>query len=643
MPPIASPQWISTLDALDYAFQPIVNIHTGVCYGVEALLRNTDTAGFKTIGAFFDHAWRDGVLHQVDMHLRHKAIEKLAGLENREQVKLFFNLDNRILNSEDYQSGNTIRLLKTHHLHHDAICFEISERHQILGTKTILGVLDNYRAQGFKIAVDDFGAGFSGLQTLYYTEPDFIKIDRFFIQDISNDHKKRLFVSNIVNTAHIMGSIVVAEGVETEQEYYGCRDIGCDMIQGYLVQRPQLDTATILKQYTHILQLSQTDHRLKVSQDKKLIDTEMDYLPPIVYSENIFDIFEQFRTKVKNTFIPVINHNAEPLGVIRESTLKEYAYSPYGRELLKNPAFAKKMGDFVVKFPVADIHASVEEVLQIYSRNETLEGILITENMQYKGFLSAQALLKILNEKNLSIARDQNPLSRLPGNTLIHEYVSTALENTQTPCSLIYFDFDNFKPFNDKYGFRSGDRLILLFADLLKKKVVADRIFAGHVGGDDFFMGIRSLPFSEIEAKIGRLIQQFRKNAESFYDPEAICAGYIESPNREGLIQRFPLIAVSAVVLHLPSGRQIYTTDEISRTLAEHKKKAKCSPTSMFVHTVCIEKTDCCVSHAFQTCLPEKDFQRRVSYHNFDPEKEIFGSPARFAPISVQAVRHAAV
>ena len=73
--------WPSRLSRIEYAFQPIVNIHTGVCYGCEALLRNWEDAGIRSISRFFDQAYADGVLYSVDLALREKAIEKFARLE----------------------------------------------------------------------------------------------------------------------------------------------------------------------------------------------------------------------------------------------------------------------------------------------------------------------------------------------------------------------------------------------------------------------------------------------------------------------------------------------------------------------------------------------------------------------------------
>ena len=564
---------------MDYAMQPIINIHTGRCYGLEALLRGVETAGFPSIGAVFDKAYEEGVLHEVDLLLREKAVRKFVELSEPSGIKLFFNLDNRVLVSGNYESGETKRILIENGLPEDAICFEISERNEISNIGETLQILSTYRAQGFKIAVDDCGTGFSGLQLLYYTKPDFIKIDRFFIDEIAEDLNKRLLVSSIVNIAHLTGSLVVAEGVETSQEYYSCRDIGCDLVQGYLVQKPETDALKIMSQYEHIRILSQTDRRDQASNDKDLIKMEMEYLQPISDKSHILEIFERFKEKKPHSFCPVVNQHDEPLGVIFESSLKDYVYSRFGRELLENPAFGGDLRRFISRFPMADIHSSAEKILEIFSHNENIAGLLLVDGMKYAGFLSAHSLLRVLNEKNLAIARDQNPLSKLPGNNLIYSFVSEALHDTAVQYVIVYFDFDNFKPYNDNYGFRSGDRVIHLFSELLKSMTQSPTHFAGHIGGDDFFMGVKDRPVEAVTEEVKRLIGKFKSDAESFYDPDALKKGYISSKDRQGEEKQFPLLSVSAVILEIPEERpRIYSTDEISGLIAKYKKDAKRSP-----------------------------------------------------------------
>ncbi|MBC8042657.1 MAG: EAL domain-containing protein [Rhizobacter sp.] len=566
--------WEHAVAAIDYAFEPIVNAHTGVAFGFECLLRNYNRAGFPSIQAFFDAAYQDGVLYKVDLMLRDHAIAKFVRSGLAESTKLFYNVDNRILEMADYTQGNTADILAKYDLTPRSLCFELSERHEFKSIGEAMQILKRSKAQSYNIAIDDFGTGFSGFQLLYNSEPDFIKIDRFFISDIFTDNRKRLFVSNIVGIAHLLGIMVIAEGIESEKEFYVCRDIGCDFVQGYYVHAPTQDITKMLTRYEVIEMLIRKDRR-KHGSDQRIINDQIEYLPPVSVDADMDKVFETFRENSNCSLFPVVTEDNRPIGIIKEADLKEYAYSPFGRDLLRNKTSGKTLKDFVARCPVADIHTSAEKILEIFSLDENSEGIFIVDETNYVGFLSAKSLLKVLNEKNLIYARDQNPLTKLSGNNVIHSYVSKALDNPDSTDILVYFDLDNFKPFNDTYGFREGDRVILLFSDILRKHLLGQNRFIGHVGGDDFFAAFTETEFEAALKQVEAIIAQFKREAESLYSPEDRAKGYIISKDREGNEKRFNLLTVSAAVLLIPARREHLSMEEMGTVLAQMKKAAK--------------------------------------------------------------------
>ncbi len=187
-------KWQKLIEVADFAFQPIVNIYTGKLYAVEALIRNYEAAGFTTIDCIFDTAYSEKTLYLLDVKLREKAIHKFSLLPFSKHIKLFYNLDNRITMMPDFKSGYTCELLSTYEMETSNICFELSEKHQVgmyAGVDKL--VLNLYKQQGYKMAIDDFGVGFSGLQMLFNADPNFIKIDRFFINEIHLSKKKKTF------------------------------------------------------------------------------------------------------------------------------------------------------------------------------------------------------------------------------------------------------------------------------------------------------------------------------------------------------------------------------------------------------------------------------------------------------------------
>ena len=579
VPPPASSgdQWRDRMAGLDVAFQPIVNIHTGACYGYEALARHTDRLGFHSIAAFFDECHALGVLVEMETALREKAVAKFRRLDHWRQTKLFLNMDARGLENEGTRPHLLRRMLDSHGIEANQVVLEISEGRPGGDPAAAAAIFAHYKRSNFRFAADDFGSGFSGLQLLYFAPPDFLKLHRSFIHDILKDSRKKLFLSQIVNTAHLMGVVVLAEGVETEQDYLLCKEIGCNLIQGNLVQPPELDTALLLSRYEAVERMSRRERRQSVS-DQKLIGDQVSPLSPIRLDSSMEEVFERFRSDKSVTFFPVVDSAGEPVGLVREVELKDYTYSLYGKSLISNKTLGRRLKDFVTRSPIADINTPAEHILLAYSAVEKSEGIIIVDDMKYVGFLSAHSLLRVINEKNLAAARDQNPLTKLAGNNLIHEYVSDALAAVERAYVLAYFDFDNFKPFNDKYGFRQGDRAILLFGESLSKTLPRDTCFPAHVGGDDFFGGFCREDFDGCFATVSELCATFAHDVESFYDDETRRQGHIVGQDRMGNVVRFPLMTVSAAVVHLPAGRPVFSIDDVSQLIAELKKEAKKSP-----------------------------------------------------------------
>lgn len=138
-----------------------------------------------------------------------------------------------------------------------------------------------------------------------------------------------------------------------------------------------------------------------------------------------------------------------------------------------------------------------------------------------------------------------------------------------------YLDFDHFKPFNDKFGFRTGDRAILMCADILRTAFSREGRFVGHVGGDDFFVGFRNTDSGIAVTEIQEALNKFGRDVESLYPQEDRRNGYIRSVTRDGKSQKFPLLSISGAILHKDAERKLPSMDNLSALIAEAKKAAK--------------------------------------------------------------------
>ncbi|MDX1809220.1 MAG: GGDEF domain-containing protein [Sulfurospirillaceae bacterium] len=575
-------QWKEIIDELDYAYQPIVSLDTGKTIGFEALLRGVDKTELKTIDTFFDKAYENNILHIVEFALRKKAIIKFLKYKNPANIKLFLNLDNRIINSKKFDKGKTKKFINSLAIENSFIVFEISEKHEINSYKNFKELFDHYAKQDFQIAIDDYGTGFSSMKLLYHTDPDYIKIDRFFIKDVDTDIKKQIFLRKILEVSHLLGHLVVAEGVETTKEFLFCKELGFDMVQGFLIEKPNIDIKNLPDYYD----LSSIYPSKREKTENIDIISNIEVFPSIHYKSLFSEVFHILKHSKNHNFLVVVNDNDTPLGVLEDRTLKEYLYSPYGNELLSKKRICDKTDEFLTQCRTTNSNESIETILNIFSYSDDFSSIIIKEKGRYKGVLSAQKLLDIVHKKQLLDARDQNPLTKLGGNSTIINYIQKCMDAT-TPYLHIYYDLDNFKPYNDKYGFRNGDRIILLFADILRSFCNNDDFMIGHIGGDDFFMSV-SIGTRTLEATlelVEKIIEKFSRDVVAFYKKDDIKQGFIESKDRNGNVNKYKFLTVSAAVLEV-NGKSIKFKNEYADILAEIKKTAKKSSTHYSISTL---------------------------------------------------------
>ena len=219
------------MEQLWMAYQPLVCTDTWQPFGYEALLRTRE----KTIshpGVFLELASRLGTLHQLGRMTRSRAAtDVMLGLE---RGMLFVNLSAADLADPNLFSADAplSRIA-------ERVVLELTEREGLEGVAEIGERIADLRQLGFKIAVDDLGAGYSALSYFATLEPDVVKLDMSLVRSVDESPVKQRTVLSLVQLSHSLGIAVVAEGVETEQECKTLCGLGCDYLQGFLFARPE--------------------------------------------------------------------------------------------------------------------------------------------------------------------------------------------------------------------------------------------------------------------------------------------------------------------------------------------------------------------------------------------------------------------
>ena len=226
-------------DQLDFdvrmAFQPILERSTRSIFAYEALVRGMEGQGAgQVIGRVTPEQ-----MYRFDQTCRVKAIATAARLGMQTRLSINFN-PNAV-----YEPATCIRLTlaAAGMVGFDTrkLVFEITESERIRDTAHLVDIVNDYQRRGFLTAIDDFGAGYAGLNLLSNFQPDIVKLDMALIRDIDTNFVRRSIVTGILATCQELKCVVLAEGVETMGEYRALRDLGIDLFQGYLFARPALE------------------------------------------------------------------------------------------------------------------------------------------------------------------------------------------------------------------------------------------------------------------------------------------------------------------------------------------------------------------------------------------------------------------
>ncbi len=225
--------------ALTMAFQPIVDVDAGTVWAYEALVRGEDGKSAGEILALVNEENR----YAFDQTCRVKAIELAAKLGIAERgAKLSVNFMPGAVYSPAACIRRTLQAASFHQFPLEAIIFEITEGERMVDTAHMRGIATEYARHGFTLALDDFGAGFSGLNLL--SELDgirLVKLDGALIRGIDTNARAENIVRAMVELCEKLGIEVLAECIETPEEYKVLRELGIKLMQGYLFAKPALE------------------------------------------------------------------------------------------------------------------------------------------------------------------------------------------------------------------------------------------------------------------------------------------------------------------------------------------------------------------------------------------------------------------
>lgn len=556
-------------------FQPIIDLHGGDIIGYEGLSRGPSDSFLHSPVALFEAAAMVGRLAELewralDVLLKAFARLKLPGL-------LFAN----VTPASIVEIGDFDRrwpgLIEQAGLQPSKVILELTETHAGSDPRELVDALTAIKQAGLVVALDDLGEGFSGLKRWTEVRPQYVKIDRHFVDGLSQDPLRQQFIRSMLDMARPTNSRVVAEGVETESDLLLLRQLGVHCAQGYVIAKPVATPRTTLR--PELIQLLRGCDRSALDGSRRARRTQARDLaracPTVTLAASCEDVIAAFRDDPHLYALPVLDDAGRPIGVLRSHQCLVAASQLYFRDVFGKQSCRVLLDANPLIFDAASTLQSMAQAVVNIDERHLTDGFIVTDGGQYVGMGRISDLLRAVSDSQLSAARYANPLTQLPGNVPLDEHIDQLLDQGQD-FVVAHWDISSFKAFNDVYGYRLGDDMILMTAEVLRAVHDPERDMLGHVGGDDFVSVFTS---EDWHTRIEQALRQFDEAVRRLYSAEHLQRGGYVSLNRQGLPVFHPLATLAAGVVPVAAGAY-ESHRQIARAAADTKRLAKQSSRS---------------------------------------------------------------
>lgn len=592
-------------------YQPKMAINGKDIIGMEALVRwQRPGMGIIPPDKFIPVAEENGLIVQLGTYVLQEACRQNKAWQDAglPKLKVAVNLSARQLRDNAFVPL-VIQTLEETELDPHFLELELTESALMDDAGDTVCKLLRLKELGISISVDDFGTGYSSLSYLKHLPIDTIKVDRSFVRDIINDPDDAAIVDAIVAMAHSLNLNVIAEGVETREQLEFLRDRKCQQAQGYYFARP-LDpqqfeafiaqglsigdisvstpdvhpgTIDVPSPVEVLLKPDSANNPATAVSAEYIGDIAIPVLPAHP-GDNLAAVLKRFQTNANLLVLPVVAEG-RVVGIINRSTfLEEHVIGLNGFAVHIN--HSKKMRDLMAPIKKEfEWNVSIRDAaqtIQSQEMNVRVDNICITRKGIYYGVVDVNRFISAITDINLTLARGANPLTGLPGNESIQREINERLL-VEKGFDIAYIDIDNFKPFNDHYGFQRGDVVIKSIGEIISSVACSSgacsSCFCGHIGGDDFIIITEPHQAENISSQI---IKKVEEHLPVFHGEKDFYAGCYGALNRKGEQETFGLLSISIGIVNTrltPVGSYA----QLASISTEVKKAAKKLPGSSMV------------------------------------------------------------
>lgn len=258
-------------------FQPIVSLKNGENIGYEALSRIVNPQQIRNSEELFNLAGIYGKIWELEQLCRRKILEKYGQLYSRDNVQtLFLNINPMVIHDKEFFTGFTRQYLEKYKLNPDNIVFELTERSAVEDMRGFKDVIRHYKAQGYKLAIDDAGSCYSGLNLICDIVPHYLKLDIALIHNIHKDTIKYAMVKSMVEFANLTNIQLIAEGIECEEELKTLLKLGVHNGQGFFLRTPDENFRKIEKNALDIIRKFNSQRNIcKYGEDRSITESRL--------------------------------------------------------------------------------------------------------------------------------------------------------------------------------------------------------------------------------------------------------------------------------------------------------------------------------------------------------------------------------
>ncbi|UXH79655.1 bifunctional diguanylate cyclase/phosphodiesterase [Roseateles amylovorans] len=568
---------------LDIHFQPLVELERAHILGFEALTRGPADSPLHSPLVLFETAARLGRLVELERIVVRRALRRFKELQLPGQ--LFLNLTADTLLATGEHGALIAREFAQLDLPASRVVIELTETRPILEPERLQASMRSLRELGFVVALDDLGEGFASLKRWMDIRPDFVKIDRHFIDGIAQEPLKQQFVRSILEMAARSGCTVVAEGLEHLSDLTVLRRLGVTVCQGYLLARPSAAPRTTLR--AEVDALLAPEHRRRHADWRRLppdaitnaaqLARRSHTVTPKLSCQTVVDMFQRDERLFS---MPVLDPHNRPIGLLRSLQVLKRSAERYFMDIHEKRSCTALMDPHPLIFDASTSLRDMSEAIASLDDRLMVDGFIVTRDGEYFGTGRSTDLLKAVSDLQVHSARYANPLTLLPGNVPTDQHLDALLHEGRE-FVVVAWDIDHFKPFNDVYGYAAGDDIIKLCAQLLQTAADPQLDFVGHIGGDDFVMVLGSADWTE---RLTQVCQAFDHQLRPFFSADHLALGGYITLNRQNQESFNPLPTLSAGVIPVLPGA-FDSVRALSAALAEPKHVAKCGsgPSRFFV------------------------------------------------------------